>query len=167
MMNDKRAVAAKKMGSPPSSRRVAMSLIGLGLMMPLVACGQGERRVQKETVLALVMYSYLDRPIYDIVFDGTGIGVANKYGGTGIITDVRIPFGIQTLRWNLDGPEGAARNGELVEVKNKIVITPEKIPSGSRYIGLHLYPDHTAEVTFAEGIPERTERGKKILLMRK
>ena len=118
--------------------------------------------MQKEIVLALVMYSYLDRPIYDIIFNGTGLGVADSYGGTGIITAVRIPFGSQKLRWNLDGPEGTARNGELVEVKNKIVVSPEQIPPGTRYIGLHLYPDDTAEVTFSESIPEGTTRGKEI-----
>lgn len=123
--------------------------------------------MQKETVLAVVMYSHLDRPIHDIIFNGTDLGVANKYGGTGTITGVRIPFGIQTLTWDLGGPEGMARNGEQVKMKNEIVISPEQIPPGTRYIGLHLYPDDTAEITFAEFIPERTARGKKILSARK
>lgn len=152
-------------GGKPSlfGRRMAMRLIGLGWMMPLTACGQGERKVQKEIVLNVVMYSYVDRVITDIIFNGTDLGVANKYGGTGTMTGVRIPFGIQTLRWNLDGPEGMARNGELVEMKNKIVISAEQIPPGTRYVGLHLYRDDTAEVTFAEFIPERTPRGEKII----
>lgn len=166
MTNDKLEVVIGTAG-PRLDRRDALSLIGLGLMMPLLACGQGERIMKNEIVLALVMYSYLDRPIYDIIFDGTAIGVANAYGGTGIITAVRIPFGIQTLKWNLDGPEGAARNGELVEMKNQLVISPEQIPPETRYIAIHLYPDFTAEVTFAEFIPERTPRGEKILSARK
>ena len=144
-----------------------MGLIGLGLMMPLAACGQEERRTQKETVLNVVMFSNVDRSVYDIIFNGTDLGVMNQYGTTGTITGVRIPFGIQTLKWNLDGPEGTPRNGELVEVQNKIVISPEQIPPGTRYIGLHLYPDDTAEVTFAEFIPERTPRGKEIRSTRK
>ena len=148
-----------------SGRRAAVKVIGLGLMVPLAACGQGKNLT--EAVLDVVMYSYLDRPIYDISFTGTNLGVANKYGGTGIITQVSIPFGIQKLRWNLDGPEGTARNGEVVEVKNKLVITPEQIVPGTRYLGLHLYPDDTAEITFAEFIPERTARGEKILAARK
>jgi len=60
-----------------------------------------------------------------------------------------------------------ARNGELVKVKNKVLISAEQIPAGTRYIGLHLYPDDTAEVTFAELIPESTTRGKTIRLARK
>ena len=119
--------------------------------------------MQKETVLALTMYSYLDRPIFDIVFDGTDIGVANSYGGTGVITAVRIPFGIQTLTWRMDGPKGMPGNGEQKEIKNNLTISPSEIPAGTRYIGVHLYPDYTAEVTFDEFIPDRTARGEAIL----
>jgi hypothetical protein len=167
MTNGNRRVNGRKLEALPSRRRMAMRLIGLGLMMPLAACGQGEKRMQKETVLNVVMYSYVDRVITDIIFNGTDLGVANKYGGTGTITGVRIPFGIQTLKWTLDGPEGTPRNGEQVKVKNNIVISPDKIPPGTRYIGLHLYPDDTAEITFAEFIPETTPRGDKIRAARK
>jgi hypothetical protein len=144
----------------PARRRIAVSLIGVALILPFSA--RGQRVASKGTVLNVVMYSALDRPIHDIIFNGTDLGVANKYGGTGAITGVRIPFGIQTLTWSLGGPEGMARNGELVTVKNKIVISPEQIPAGTRYLGLNLYPDDTAEVTFAEFIPERSARGKEI-----
>lgn len=123
--------------------------------------------MKKETGLNVVMYSYVDRVITDIIFNGSDLGVANRYGGTGTITGVLIPFGIQTLAWNLDGPEGTPRNGEHVKVKNTILISPDQIPIGTRYLGLHLYPDDTAEVTFAEFIPERTARGKKILSARR
>ena len=160
---DKFVAARELLVLSPSPRRGAMSLIAFGLMMPLTACGQGNRRVPQEAVLNVVMYSNLDRPIHDIIFNGSDLGVANKFGGTGTITGVRIPFGQQTLTWTLGGPEGMARNGEIAKVKNKLAISPEQIPSGTRYIGLHLYPDDTAEVTFAEFIPERTARGEKIL----
>jgi hypothetical protein len=146
---------------------MAMRLIGLGLMMPLAACGQGEKRMQKETVLNVVMYSYMDRVITDIIFNGTDLGVMNRYGTTGTITGVRIPFGVQTLKWTLDGPEGTPRNGEQVKVKNNVVISPEQISPDTRYIGLHLYPDDTVEVTFAEFIPGSTPRGKEIRSKRK
>jgi hypothetical protein len=167
MNNGNRKIGRGKSESSPSHRRLAMNLIGLSLLMPLTACGQGEKRMQKETVLNVVMYSNLDRPIYDIIFNGTDLGVANKYGGTGTITGVRIPFGNQSLSWNLDGPEGTPRNGEKVKVKNNLVISADQIPPDTRYIGLHVYPDDTAEVTFAEFIPERTARGKQIRASRK
>lgn len=151
----------------PSQRRIAMRLIGLSLMMPLAACGQGAKKVQKETVLNVVMYSYVDRVIIDIFFNGTDLGVMNRYGSTGTITGVRVPYGIQTLTWTLGGPKGTPRNGEHMRVKNQIVVSPEQIPPETRYIGLHLYPDDTAEVTFSEFIPEGTPRGDKIRSERK
>ncbi|WP_394777240.1 hypothetical protein [Undibacterium sp.] len=147
-----------------SGRRLAIRLIGWGLMMPLVGCGKG---MQKETVLNVVMYSYLDRPIHNIIFNGTGLGITNSYGGTGTIAGVRIPFGVQVLKWTLGGPEGMARNGEKMTVKNQLVISPEQIPAGTRYLGLHLYPDDTAEITFNESIPDTTARSNKILAAKK
>lgn len=145
-------------------RRAALKMIGVAGMSPLAACGQGTASTGIR--LNVVMCSNLDRPIYDIIFNGTDLGVANKFGGTGIVTGVRIPFGIQTLKWNLDGPKGTPRNGELVNVKNKIVVSPEQISAATRYVGLHLYPDDTAELTFSESIPDTTKRGDKILSMR-
>jgi hypothetical protein len=152
-----------RFGANPG-RRCALKLIGMGLAMPLTACSQGG--AAKGTGLSVIMYSYIDRVITDIIFNGTDLGVANKYGGTGIISGVRIAFGIQTLRWTLGGPDGTPRNGELVTMKNSLVISPEQIPAGTRYLGLHIYPEDTAEVTFAELIPERTARGEKILSSR-
>lgn len=151
------------LGKTALRRRLIVNTIGLGLMMPLLACGKGERKMPKGIVLNVVLYSYIDRVITDIFFNSTDLGVANKHGGTGTITGVRIPFGVQRLEWTLDGPEGMARNGEKVTVKNKVVITPTSIPQETRYLGLHLYPDDTAEVTFAEFIPDRTPRGEEIL----
>lgn len=123
--------------------------------------------MQNYVVLSVEMFSNLDRPIGEIMFNGEDLGVMNKYGTTGLITGVRIPFGAQTLTWMLDGPPGTPRNGEHVAIKNKLVITPEQIPQGARYLGLHLYPDDTAEVTFSESMPERTARGKQIKAARK
>lgn len=83
LSTDERAAITTPSGKPAAARRRAMGLIGLTLMMPLIACGQGGKNMQREAVLALIMYSYVDRPIHDIIFDGTDIGVANSYGGTG------------------------------------------------------------------------------------
>ena len=167
MKDNEQRVANARSRRLPSQRRIAMRLIGLSLMMPLAACGQGAKKMQKETVLNVVMYSYVDRVITNIFFNGTDLGVMNRYGTTGTITGVGIPFGIQSLTWTLGGPKGTPRNGEQMRIKNQIVILPEQIPPDTRYIGLHLYPDDTAEVTFSEFIPESTPRGKKIRSDRK
>lgn len=143
-------------------RRSTLVKLGAGLLIPLAACGKGVKTMQKYIVLDVEMFSNLDRPISEIMFNGEDLGVMNSYGGTGLITGVRIPFGVQTLTWTLGGPEGTPQNGENVKIKNTLVISPEQIPKGTKYLGLHLYPDDTAEVTFSETMPERTERGKKI-----
>jgi hypothetical protein len=146
-----------------NGRRIAIQLLVLVGSMPLAACGEGGRKMRKDIVLNVEMYSYLDRPIHDIIFNDTDLGVMNSYGGTGTITGVRIPFGTQSLYWTLGGPEGMHANGEIVSVRNSITIGLAQIPPGTRYLGLHLYPDYTAEVTFAEFIPDRTPRGEKII----
>lgn len=148
-------------------RRSALVIIGTGFLMPLAACGKGAKTMQKYIVLDVEMFSNLDRPISDIMFNGEDLGVMNSYGGTGLITGVRIPFGVQTLTWTLGGPEGTPRNGENMKIRNTLVISPEQIPKGTKYLGLHLYPDDTAEVIFSETMPERTVRGKKIKAARK
>jgi len=153
----------QKFSSQPLGRRHAISLIALGLAMPLVACGPA---VWKYIVLDVVMYSNVDRVITDIIFNDTDLDVMNRYGSTGTIVDVVIPFGLQKLQWTLGGPKGTPRNGEVVALKNQVIISPAQIPDGTRYLALHLYPDETADVTFGAFIPERTPRGKEIRLTR-
>jgi len=143
-------------------RRFFIKSVALGMIVPLSACSQGAN-VKKEIVLNVEMYSYINRGVVYIIFNGTDLGVMAPFGGTGTITGVRIPFGVQALKWTLDGPKGMPGNGTVIEVKNKLIITPDQIPQGTRYIGLHIYPDYTAEVTFSDGIPDRTERGEKII----
>ena len=138
-------------------RRISIGVLGLTILSPLAACGQiGSGR---EVVLNAVLYSYLDRVITDIIFNGTDLGVANKLGGTGTMTGVRVPFGIQTLNWTLDGPEGMPGNGQKLSIKNRLEVSREQIVAGTRYIGLHLYPDDTAEATFSQFLPQRIRRG--------
>ena len=59
------------------------------------------------------------------------------------------------------------RNGEIMTARNQLIISPEQMPAGTRYLGIHVYPDDTVEFTFAVGLPERTARGEKILSARK
>ena len=55
-----------------------------------------------------------------------------------------------------------ARNGDTVTAKNKLVIDRERIPSDARYVGVHIYPDDTAELSFANGLPKATDRGRQL-----
>lgn len=150
-----------------ATRRSVLGFFGLVLLMPLAACGQGERKMRNEIVLNVVMNSYVDQIHTNIIFNNTDLGVTTKFGTTGTIVGVRIPFGAQKLRWELDGPKGTPRIGEVVTVRNQLIILPEQIPAGTRYVGLHLYPDDTAEISFSNSIPDISARGKKILAERR
>ena len=97
---DKRNVTGHKWTPSMLQRRRAVWLIGMGLTMPLAACG---KTVQKEIWLNVVMNSYVDRIHTNIFFNDTTLGVTAKFGTTGTIVGVRIPFGVQTLHWELDG----------------------------------------------------------------
>ncbi|MDO8032785.1 hypothetical protein O3297_05135 [Janthinobacterium sp. SUN128] len=152
---------------PLATRRSVLGFFGLFLLMPLMACGQGGKKMQKGIVLNVEMISYVDHVITNIIFNGEDLGVMNKFGATGTIAGVHIPFGIQTLHWELDGPKGTPRIGEVVTLKNQLVILPEQIPAGTRYLGLHLYPDDTAEIIFSESVPDVSARGKKIRAARR
>lgn len=114
------------------------------------------------TVLDVVLYSFIPRPIFDIFLSGNDLGVADPYGGTSIVTSVPLRYGQQTLTWRLDGPEGTPGNGDTVKLKNTIEIKPEQIRENTYYMGIYLYPDSTAEVVFTEHIPGNSKRGEAI-----
>jgi len=142
-------------------RKVLRDMLALGFFVSLSACGEGKQRgalfTRKEVVLDVVLYSYLNHPIFDIYINGADLGVANSYGGTGVITGVSIPLGAQTLTWRDAG------SGATFAVKNSLDLAPNQIPPRARYLGVYLYPDRTAEFTFSEHMPETTPRGRHIL----
>lgn len=148
------------------TRRILTVLSVLTVIAPMIGCNaqdHSKRSSVKHVVLNVVLFNYLDRPIFDVDLNGTDIGVAGKFGGgRGVMTGVTIPMGTQTLSWRLDGPEGTPRNGETINVKNSILLTTEKIPSGTCYLGVHIYPDETAEFTFSQYLPKPSERGEAI-----
>lgn len=145
-------------------RRLLGSLAGVALLYPIVASCKGKLFMSNEIVLSVVLYSYVDRPIFEVLLNGSDIGGARAYGGgIGIMTGETIPFGSQTLTWRLDGPKGTPRNGDTVKVKNTLVISKEQVAPNTRYIGVHIYPDETAELTFSQYIPEVSARGELIL----
>ena len=110
-------------------------------------------------ILNAVTFNYTKTAVFDVFLSGKNAGGAGPLsGGGGIMAGVQLPLGEQTLIWRLDGPEGMARNGDTVTAKNKLVIERERIPSDARYVGVHLYPDDTAELSFANGLPMVCQR---------
>lgn len=145
-------------------RKILGSLASISLLYPLVACGKGNLFMSKEITLDVVLFSYLDRPIFDVYLDGGDIGLAGAWphSGKAVMTGVTIPLGAQTLTWRLDGPKGTPRNGETVAVKNSLILTKDQIPSDAAYLGVHIYSDDTAELIVSQYMPEKSERGEQI-----
>ncbi|WOD20738.1 hypothetical protein [Paraburkholderia kirstenboschensis] len=113
--------------------------------------------MKDDIVLSVVLYSYLDRPIFDVMLNGVGIGGANSHGGNGMITGIRVPFGKQALTWRDAG------SGETFAIRNAITLTEEQIGTDAHYLAVNIYPDNTAEFIFDRYIPDRTPRGNQII----
>ena len=147
---------------PSLARRAFMRMVGISMLAPVAGCGN-ERIIKNGTYLNVVVHSYIDRPILDILFNGNDLGVAGAYGGTGTITGVHVPLGIQKLTWRLDGSKGMKRLGETVTARNQLRVRKEHLTADTQYIGLHLYQDETVDVTFSTYIPELSARGEEIM----
>ncbi|WOD20737.1 hypothetical protein [Paraburkholderia kirstenboschensis] len=110
--------------------------------------------MKNDIVLSVVLYSYLDYAIFDVMLNGVGIGGANSHGTNGMITGIRVPSGAQALTWRDAG------SGKTFSIRNTITLTEDQIPADARYLAVNIYPDNTAEFVFDESIPDPTPRGK-------
>ncbi len=112
-------------------------------------------------VFEVVLFSYLNRPIFDVLLSGHDIGVAGAFvrrqAGGGSMSGVAVKFGPHTVSWRLGGPEGMARNGETVHAKNRPVLSSP--PLEHRFLCVHVYPDDTVELVTSEHFPTQTDRG--------
>jgi hypothetical protein len=144
----------------PTRRNLCLATLGA---LFLSACEAKPMTVS----LDVVLFSYLERPIFDVFVGKRDIGVSSAYPTTGGGTDVGVQFnlGPQKVTWRLGGPEGMSRNGETVTAKN----TPElkDIPSTARYLAVHIYPDETVEFIFSQHYPDFTEHGIKLAKKKK
>jgi hypothetical protein len=137
------------------SRRVCLaSLVAAPFLNS--AC-EGERT---HGTFDVILFSYLDRPIFDVRVDGFDIGVAGEYphSGGGSISGVFLKFGPHRVSWRLGGPKGTARNGERVQARNEPVLNAA--PSNHRHLGVHIYADDTVEFVTSIHYPELSERGR-------
>lgn len=138
-------------------RKILGGLAAVSLLHPLVACGKENFFMGKGVTLDVVLFNYQNIAIFDVLLNGGDIGVANVYGGGGIMTGVTISLGPQTLTWR----DGAS--GKTFPVKNSLNLTKDQIPPKAEYLAVHIYPDSTAELAVSQYIPEITSRGRKIL----
>ena len=60
------------------------------------------------------------------------------------------------MTWRLGGPEGSPRNGDTLVNKNRLELAA--ITLGARYLGVHIYPDETVELSTSVGRPQLMQR---------
>jgi hypothetical protein len=110
--------------------------------------------------LDVVLFNYLDRPIFDVYIDGKVGDSSDPYPATGggTITGVTLTLGPKKISWRLDGPHGTPRNGETVHAKN----TPrlDDVPRDTHYLAMHVYPDETVELVISSHYPRATDKGR-------
>ena len=110
--------------------------------------------------LDVVLFSYIDRPIFDAFINGKAGSGSNGMPavGGGTISGVTIPLGSQNVKWTLGGPEGMARNGEVVHAKNNLEL--KDVPENHHYLAIHIYPDDMVELITSVHYPRPSERGE-------
>lgn len=148
--------------------RRSLLVLASVLCAALVACteaepNQGAAMAKQETVsFDVVVFSYVNRPIFDVLANGRLVaGALSAHGGgQSLMTGVTFPIGPQTVTWRLDGPEGMVGNGDTVAAVNQPVLAHPK-PEQS-YLGIHIYPDGVVEFVPSDGWPDATERGEAI-----
>lgn len=113
------------------------------------------------------LYSYLERPIFDVRLNGHDIGLAGGQphrGRGGVIAGVPVRLGSQVVTWRLDGVDSNGKpfenNGTTVQSTN--TPTLERPDPRLTYLGVHIYPDKTVELLPEQFWPEPTERGLEI-----
>jgi hypothetical protein len=155
-------------------RRLCLGLTAL-LTAGLAACqptaptpteGKTMTLDKKEVVYFDVsLFSYLDRPIFDVYLNGTDVGVAGPFSGGmgaggGLMTGVAVPLGAQVVTWRLGGPEGMHGNGDTVKAINQPILT--RPDPKLTYLGVHIYPDNTVELIPEASWPETSAKGNAL-----
>lgn len=136
------------------SRR-QLCLAGLGLFL-LSACEEKPMDVY----LNISIFSYLDRPIFDVFMNKTNfIGAEARafYGSNGVMLGQKITLGEQKVTWRY------ADTGETKFAKNTPIL--KEIPNDIKWLALHIFDDDTVEITLSKGTPDELEspRGKAII----
>jgi hypothetical protein len=135
-----------------------------GALFSLAVCACKAKSMQIH--LNISLFSYLDRPVFDVTMNETNFMSALEhsfYGDNSVMVMQPIRTGVQLVTWRLGGAEGMPRNGELVKAINSPLL--EDIPQGASWLGLHLYPDNSVEIKLSKGSPDelQTSRGRKII----
>lgn len=117
-------------------------------------------------LLNISLFSYLDRPIFDVTMNGTdfmGSPAHGFYGANSVMVMQSIELGSQFVSWRLDGPKGMPGNGDTVSALNCPIL--DAVPRDVKWLGLHIYPDNTVEIKLSRGTSTelQTQRGIDII----
>ena len=139
------------------SRRVFVT--ALGSLFFINACEAKSMKV----VLNVVVFSYWDRPIFEVNIDGKGDEASGAYPNTGkgVTGGVPLTLGPKKVTWRLGGPEGLPRNGDTLVNKNNLELVD--ILPGAQYMGIHIYPDETVELSTSVGRPGPSAKGLNVV----
>jgi len=145
-------------------RRTLLQLGAVGLICPVVTQASGFFSVKKEIVVDILVFNYLNRPIFDVYLNGAMVGASaslsnSPYGQFGTVAGVTVRNGPQRLTWRLDGPEGTPHNGDTVVANNSIDVLVADLSKYTETLGVHIYPDYTAELIFSNEMPHQSPRG--------
>jgi hypothetical protein len=133
---------------PPDPSRRTVCTAALGLLL-LSACEAKPMTV----TLDVVLFSYLDRPIFDVYLQKTDIGVAGPwpYSGRGSMSGVQLSLGPLKFTWRFGD------TGETVTAKNKPEL--KDVPRNAVFLGAHIYADDTVELIPSRDFPDLSSRG--------
>jgi hypothetical protein len=117
----------------------AMAILLLCFIPLMNACAE------KKMNLNVIVFNYWPRAIADVSINGQYAGGsfgAYGPGGTGgsMVTGVPIHVGEQKIEWLLDG--NFPRLGDKIAAS----VILKDIPSNSKVLGIHIYPDETVYV---------------------
>jgi len=112
----------------------------------------------------VVVFTYLDRPIFNVFVGKNALGAAGEfpYNGRATTSGINFQTGPQTITWELDGAEGDVDLGKKVTARNHPEIRANE--SASRFLAVHIYPDETVEFLVTKNFPRLSKRGEQIRL---
>jgi hypothetical protein len=138
-------------------RKIVCSVVGIGMLQVLAACGKAG--LLASVAVDVVVFSYLDHAIFDVYLDGAMIGGSaslpdSPYGQFGTVAGVAISPESRVLTWRHAG------TGEMSTAKNPVKTNFDTIAFRPQSLGVHIYPDNTAEFIFTADVLEQSPRGK-------
>ena len=137
--------------SADANRRAVWLSLGVWLL-PISAC---ESKPMYGT-FEVVLFSYLDRPIFEVLVNGQEIGAAGPYpySGRGSMQGPIFQLGPTKVSWRYSD------TGETVHAKNTPML--EIVRSKDQFLAVHVYPDDTVELLTSEHFPGLSPSGQAL-----